>query len=306
MSIASIASRVPLRRHPYHGPSAITIYLRGLRRDKLALIGALILGVVVVTAVFAPAIAPYDPTDFTIDSTGHVAAFESPSWHHLLGTTNLGEDVFSQVVYGTRPALTIGLSAAVLVLVLGTTIGLLAGYLGGWVDNSLMRAVDVAYAMPFEPGALLLAAAFGPSNWTIILALALLMWQTPARVARAQTLSYSQLPSVKAAKCAGASTFRVVFRHIAPNVFTVNVVYIPIVAGAAIVGQSTISFLGFGDPNSVSWGGTMQLAFGTGAFSHAWWWALPPGVAIVVMVTAVLVVGRPFELVVNRRLRSVS
>jgi peptide/nickel transport system permease protein len=167
-----------------------------------------------------------------------------------------------------------------------------------------MRTVDVAYAMPFEAGALMLAAALGPSTRTLILALVLLMWQSPARVARAQTLSYAQRPSVKAARCAGASDLRIMLRHIAPSILGVTLVYVPIVAGSAIIGQSTVSFLGFGDPDVVSWGSTMQLAFATGALSRAWWWSLAPGVAIVLLVSAILVAGRPLEVVTNPRLRT--
>jgi peptide/nickel transport system permease protein len=290
----------------YRGASVLRDIGRQLRGDKLAITGAVVLLLVVITALFAPQLAPYDPTDFTVDSkTGAIAALQTPSVHHWLGTTNLGQDVFSQVIYGSRAALQVGVSAALLVMLIGTTVGLVAGYFGGVVDTVLMRIVDVCYSMPFESGALLLAAAFGPSTSTIILALALLMWQSPARVARAQTLSYVSRPSIKAARVAGASHTRIIVRHIAPNVFGVNVVYIPIVAGAAIVGQSTISFLGFGDPSVISWGSIMQLAFATGAFSQAWWWALSPGLAIVVTVAAILALARPFEVLSSPRLREI-
>jgi peptide/nickel transport system permease protein len=297
---------VSWRRHPYRGDSGLTVFVRQVAKDRLALTGAIVLIVIGLVAIAAPLVAPYEPLEYTTDSTGGIASLQPPSWVHLLGTTNLGQDVFSQVVYGTRPALIVGLSAALLVLIIGTTIGILAGYKGGALDNGLMRVVDVAYAMPFEAGALMLAAAFGPSTRTLIIALTLLMWQSPARVARAQTLSYSQRPSVKAARCAGASDIRIILRHIAPNILGVNVIYVPIVAGSAIIGQSTVSFLGFGDPDVVNWGSIMQLAFATGALTRAWWWSLAPGAAIVLLVSAILVVGRPFEVVTNPRLRTES
>lgn len=305
MAIAS-ESRVPWRRHPYRGESGLRVFFRQVARDRLALTGAIVLILIALLAIAAPLVAPYDPLEYTTDSTGRIASLQPPSWDHLLGTTNLGQDVFSQVIYGARPALIVGLSAALLVLIIGTTIGILAGYKGGALDTGLMRVVDVAYAMPFEAGALMLAAAFGPSTRTLIIALTLLMWQSPARVARAQTLSYSQRPSVKAARCAGASDFRIILRHIAPNILGVNVIYVPIVAGSAIIGQSTVSFLGFGDPGVVNWGSIMQLAFATGALTRAWWWSLAPGIAIVLLVSAILVVGRPFEIVTNPRLRTES
>lgn len=305
MAIAS-RSRAFWRRHPYRGESGLSVFVSQVVKDRLALTGAVVLVIIVMVAIAAPLVAPYEPREYTTDSTGSIASLQPPSRDHLLGTNNLGQDVFSQVIFGTRPALIVGLSAALLVLIIGTSVGVLAGFKGGGLDTTLMRVVDVAYAMPFEAGALMLAAALGPSTRTLIIALTLLMWQSPARVARAQTLSYVQRPSVKAARCAGASDFRIIRRHIAPNILGVNVIYVPIVAGSAIIGQSTVSFLGFGDPDVLDWGSIMQLAFATGALTRAWWWSLAPGVAIVLLVSAIMVVGRPFEIVTNPRLRTES
>lgn len=276
-------------------------------KDHLAVFGASVLALVVILGVFGPHIAPYDPQEPAFDSeTGEIVRLQPPSLTHPFGTTDLGQDVFSQVLHGAQPALLVGVISALLVATVGTAVGLLAGYWRGTTDSVLMRLVDVAYSMPFEPAALLLAVVLGPSTWTLIAAMGLLMWRTPARIARAQTLSYAQRPFVKAARCAGISHTRIMLRHIAPNVVGVNVLYVPVAVGWAVIAQATVSFLGFGDPETVSWGSILQFAFASGAIREAWWWTLAPGLAIVLMVSSTFFVSRPFESVINPQLRGVA
>lgn len=278
--------------------------LRPLREDKLALGGALVLAALLLVAMFAPSLAPYDPLEFTTRPDGRLAYLEPPSWAHPLGTNNLGRDILSQVMVGTRVALSVGFLAAFLVTLVGTTVALLAGYYRGWVDDLLMRLVDVAYSIPLEPLAIVVLSFLKPSLGNIILVVAALAWRDPARVIRAQVLSLVERPFVKAARVAGASDLRIIFLHIAPNILALSHVYIAIAFGWAVIAETSISFLGFGDPRAISWGQILHQAFLTGAIRRAWWWAVPPGVCIMLTVLSVFFVGRAYESVLNPRLRA--
>ena len=278
---------------------------RGLQGDPLAKAGFIILACFVVVGIFAPYLSPYDPRQMIDRPDGSLAFLNPPSPRHWLGTTDLGRDVLSQVIMGTRVALIVGFLAALLVTVIGTLIGLLAGYYRGWVDDLLMRLVDLAYSIPFEPFAIVLVGLLEPSIWTVIVAISLLTWRAPARVIRAQVLSVAQRPFVKAARVAGASNFRIIFVHIAPNILPLTFVYMTIEFGIAIVAEASVSFLGFGDPHVESWGKTLQLAFLTGAIRKAWWWAIPPGLCITLIVLSVFFLSRGYEEVINPRLRRV-
>lgn len=274
-----------------------------LRRDKLGMFGAIWIGICVICAIFAPVIAPYGPQEFTTDSSGLIAKLQPPSWAHPFGTAALGQDILSQVIYGTRSAVIVGFVSAVLVATIGTAVGVIAGYVRGRTDDVLMRGVDVAYGMPLEPAALLLATAFGPSLRTMIIAMALLMWRAPARVIRAQVLSLGERPFVKAARVAGASPARIMFRHIGPNIVGLSLLYVPIAVGWAVAAEAALSFLGFGDSSLISWGGMLQLAFTSGEMRTAWWWTTPPGLAIVLFISSAFFVGRALEPLANPRLR---
>ena len=274
-----------------------------LRHDKMGMFGLFWITLFVICALFAPVLAPYGPQEFTTGSDGLIAKLEPPSADHLFGTAALGQDVLSQVIYGARSAVIVGFVSALLVATIGTAVGVIAGYFRGRTDDALMRAVDVAYGMPLEPAALLLATVFGPSLKTMIAAMALLMWRAPARVIRAQVLSLSQRPFVKAARCAGASSRRIMVRHIAPNVIGMSMLYIPIAVGWAVMAEAALSFLGFGDSSMISWGGMLQLAFTSGEMRTAWWWTIPPGVALVLFISSAFFIGRALEPLANPRLR---
>ena len=278
--------------------------LRPLWEDKLAFSGAVILGLLIVVAILAPALTPYDPMESTTVAGGGLAYLEPPSRAHWLGTNNLGRDILSQILVGTRVALMVGFLAAILVTLVGTTVALLAGYFRGWVDDLLMRLVDIAYSIPLEPLAIVVLSFLKPSIWNIVLVVAVLAWRDPARVIRAQVLSLVERPFVKAARVAGAGHLRIMFRHIAPNVLPLANVYIAIAFGWAVFGEASISFLGFGDPRTISWGQILQQAFLSGAIRRAWWWAVPPGVCIMLAVLSVFFIGRAYEVVLNPRLRA--
>ncbi len=275
-----------------------------LWQDKLALTGATTLALMIAVALLAPALTPYDPMESTTKAGGGLAYLEPPSRAHWLGTNNLGRDIFSQVLAGTRVALIVGFLAAILVTLVGTTVALLAGYFRGWVDDLLMRLVDVAYSIPLEPLAIVVLSLLRPSIWNTILVVAVLAWRDPARVIRAQVLSLVERPFVKAARVAGAGHLRIMFRHLAPNILPLAQVYIAIAFGWAVFAEASISFLGFGDPRMISWGQILQQAFLSGAIRRAWWWAVPPGVCIMLAVLSVFFIGRAYEAVFNPRLRA--
>jgi len=277
--------------------------LKAILSDHLAVFGLIMILIFIIIAIFAPQIAPYGPREIVKNpETGQVAKYEPPSKYFWFGTNNLARDIFSQVVYGSRIALIVGFLSAFLVVIVGANVGLLAGYYGGWIGEILMRIVDIAYAIPFIPFAVLLVGILQPNVSNLVLVMALLMWRAPARVVRAQVLSLTQRPFVKSAKVAGASNLRIIYQHIAPNIMPFVVLYVPITMGWAIISEASVSFLGFGDPRMISWGGMLQIAFTSGAMRIAWWWTLFPGMAIVLVVISVYFIGRALEPIANPKL----
>jgi len=226
-----------------------------------------------------------------------------PSTEHFFGTNHLGRDIWSQVVYGSRTALLVGILAALMVNGIGFTVGLVSGYYGGKVDNLLMRIVDIMYGMPLEPFAIVLVLIFGPSLWIIILAIGLLTWRTNARVIRSQVLSLAKRPFVKAARVAGASNLRIMLVHISPNVLPLAFLQLAVAMGYAITAEATLSFLGLGPPRVYSWGTILHAARLSGAWRVAWWWVIPPGIFISATVVSVFLISRSVEVMTNPRLR---
>ena len=278
---------------------------RAVLRDKMAVVGLIIVAVFIFAAIFGGLLAPYDPQEMTRDpSTGSVNALEPPSVAHPFGTTNLGRDVFSQVLLGARTALTIGAIAAVVGISIATVLGLLAGYFGGWADNLITRAVEFSYTIPAEPLAVIILAVLGPSFTTVILAISVLAWRQPTRVVRNQVLTLRNRQFLKASRVSGASHTRILFQHIAPLTLPVALVYFPVEFGSAIIAESVISFLGFGDPASASWGVILRRSFNEGALQTAWWWTLSAGAAITLATAALYFSVRPLEEVVNPKLRA--
>jgi len=274
------------------------------QRDRFALAGLVIYLVFFVLALLAPAVAPYPPLELNYLPDGEVAANLAPSASHMLGTTNLGRDVFSQLLYGSRAALVVGFVAALGVVILGTIVGLFAGYFGGWVDTVLMRAADVAFGIPFLPMAIVLVAFLGPSIWNVVLVMTLLLWRDTGRIIRAQVLSLRERSYVEAARVLGASHLRTMFVHIAPNVLPLSFLYGSLAIGWAILTEASISFLGFGDPNVISWGFMLQDAYNSQALARqAFYWFVPPGVCIMLAVMAGFFISRGYEELLFPRLR---
>lgn len=278
-------------------------FLKNLRRDKLAMIGALLLVFFIFVAIFAGSLAPHGARDRHYNEARKIRRLEPPSWAHPFGTTDVGRDIFSQVILGTKTALTVGVLAAILVTAVGSVVGIVAGYYGGLADVIIMRVVDFFYAIPFIPFVIVLAAVTKPSMWNVILAVSLLSWRTVARLVRSQVLSISKRPYIKAGRVAGASNLRLMFRYILPNVVPLILLEMAFMVNWAITAEASIAFLGFGDPNVPSWGQILHIASSTGNARVAWWWVLAPGMAIVLLLMSIFFVARALEEVVDPRLR---
>jgi peptide/nickel transport system permease protein len=254
-------------------------------------------------AVFPGALMPHDPMAYQQDADGRLLALAPPSRAHWLGTTYYGQDVLSQLVAGTRIPLIVGLCSAFFIVLIGTNIGLLAGYFGRRVDDVLMRLTDVAFSLPFIPFAVVLAALFRPSLINIIFAISIIQWRTCARVIRAQVLSLKERPFVLAVRAAGAGHGRILYGHILPNVLPLSLLYGAFGIAWSVLAEAGLSFLGFGDPQRISWGQMIHFAFVTATIREAWWWVVPPGLCIMLLVFSCFFIGRVFEEVVFPRLR---
>ena len=221
-----------------------------------------------------------------------------------LGTSAFGRDILSQMIYGTRPVLIVGFVCAIIPTALGYVLGLLAGYLRGGVDMLISRTVEVWYAIPSDPFAIVLLVILEPSLATLILAISLTYWLRPIRPVRNQVLTLSESPFIKSARVAGASSGWIITRHLVPLTLPLGFVYIPIGFVNAVLGEAALSFLGFGDPQLVSWGGIMRDAFSGGALQTGWWWIVWPGLAITLTAVSIFLVARPIEEVIDPRLKS--
>jgi peptide/nickel transport system permease protein len=253
-------------------------------------------------ALLGPWIAPFDPFARNYDAAGKLARLSPPSAQHWLGTTTLGRDILSQMLWGARSAMIVGLITSLGVVLIGVNIGLLSGFLGGRIDALLMRITDIFLGVPFLPFVIVILSITGKSTWTIIFAMTILMWRSSARVIRAQVLSLKEMPFVAAARISGASDLAILYREIAPNVMPIALLNIAISMAWAIITEASIGFLGFGDPDALSWGTIIYQAYASQTMYRAPWWVIPPGVAIMVLVSSVYFIGRAYEQVVNPRL----
>ncbi len=251
-----------------------------------------------VTAIFAPQIAPYDPTERVGDP------FEPPSPEHWLGTNDIGQDIFSELIYGTRVSLVVGASAALISIVIGTSVGLVAGYYTR-LGMFLMRVVDIILVLPFLPLLILLAAYVGRSTVNTVLVIGLLSWAGAARVIRSHVLSCASYDYVLAARAVGARNGHILLRHLLPQVTLLAVGMFVEATSAAILLEASLSFLGLGDPLQKSWGTILYWAQVRGAFlTPAWlWWVLPPGLMIVAASLGFALLGFALEQILNPRLR---
>ena len=267
---------------------------RALRENNVR-VGLIIFGLIVLVAIFAPIIAPYDPQERLRTADGELARLLPPQKDYWMGTTNFGRDILSQLIVGTRRTLSVGAIAAFMAVFIGANVGLIAGFRGGRVDNLLMRITDAAYALPFLPFAIVLVGIVGRTDLILIAVIGLLFWRTTARVIRSQVLTTKERTFVKAAIAGGASPRRVLYAHIAPNVLALALVYGMLLIAEAVMAEASLSFLGFAPPDSLSWGTIMFDAFTSQRLRQAWWWPMFPGLALMVFMYSVYSVGRGFQ-----------
>jgi peptide/nickel transport system ATP-binding protein/peptide/nickel transport system permease protein len=277
--------------------------LSGLRwnfADAAGFLGVAIITGLVLVAVFAPQLSPYDPTN----RVG--TPFRPPSAEFRLGTNDIGQDILSELIYGTRVSLLIGVTASLVAIVIGTTVGVLAGYFPRVLGAILMRLVDTILVLPFLPLLIVLAAYLGRSLMNTVLIIGLLSWTRTARVIRARVLCASQEEFVLAARAIGAKDVRIITRHVLPQVITLSVGQLIQATSAAILLEASLSFLGLGDPLQKSWGTVLYWAQVRGVFTTpAWkWWVLPPGLLIGLASLGFALVGFALEQRINPLLNS--
>ncbi len=266
-------------------------------RNRAATVGACALILFLAGTMLAPVIAPHDPWQ-------HFRPFLSPSALHLLGTNDVGHDIFSELLVGARVSLTVGALAALLSVSLGVFIGLLSGFRRGALDNALMGLTDIVLVMPALPLVILLAAYVGPSIWNTILVIGVVFWPSTARVIRSQVLSVRQSGYVESARALGAGDGWVMRRHVLPNVLPLVLTKFVLTVAAAMLMEASLSFLGLGDPMMKSWGMMLHYAFSRGGFiQELWWWYLPPGLCIGLCILALTLIGFGFEGESDPRLR---
>jgi oligopeptide transport system permease protein len=232
--------------------------LRRLLANRLAIVGLVVISFVVVVAVFAPLIAPFDPAEQDLTNT-----FAKPDREHLMGTDNLGRDWFSRLVYGARISMTVGFFAQAVILAIGMTIGVLAGYFGGWVDNIAMRFTDLMYAFPDLLFIILLRSVFGGNIFVLFVIIGLVSWVDVARLVRAQILSLKEREFVEAARALGATNRALMWRHLLPNTLSPVIIVVAFGIPRAIFTEAALSFIGIGvDPRTPSWGSMIYEGYG--------------------------------------------
>jgi peptide/nickel transport system permease protein len=274
---------------------------RQFRAHRAGLLGLVVLSVFVLAALLAPVLI--DPAGLEVTkATGGV--LEPPSGQYWLGTDDNGRSVVSLLLYGARISLFVGLLATTISMVIGTSVGLASGFLGGWTGAVLYRVTEWFLVIPFLPLALVASAVLGRSLLNIALVIGVLSWPGTALLIRSQTLSVKERAFMERARVLGASRWHQVTRHVLPNVMPMVFANTTLTVAIAILTETTLSFLGLGDPTRVSWGSMLDDAFSAGALTTgAWWFVLPPGVCVVLVVLSFTLIGQALEEVLNPRLR---
>ncbi len=289
--------------HEFQPRKGRTLVVRSLLKAKLALLGMAIIVVTATTAMAAPLLAPADPSLVAV-----AERLLPPMWQeggttlHILGTDGLGRDILSRMIYGARVSLLVGCVSVFLAGLIGVSLGLLAGYMGGWLDTVLMRIADIQMAFPFILLAITLMAVLGSSLGNIIFTLAITGWVQYARMVRGEVLSLREKEFIDAARCVGVPRLRIIWRHLLPNAISPIIVLASFGVSSAIIAEAGLSFLGLGVPLSVpSWGAMLSQA--REVQSRAWWPAVFPGMAITATVFGINVVGDWLRDVLDPHLR---
>jgi len=246
-------------------------------------------------AIAGPALTTYKYDERIYTDDGELVRSASPSIAHPLGTTSVGHDVFSRVVYGARPTSITGLLGGTLIISIGLFVGVTAGYIGGWVENILMRITDFAYGVPLIPFAIVLLSFFEVGFISSVVVIGLVLWRGSARVIRSQVLQIKQRPYILAAKATGAGTPRIIVKHILPNVASMAFLFFALGIGYSIIIQASLAFLGLTNPFVPSWGIMIRNAYQSGQMTEVWWWSVAPGILISLTVLSTYMIGRRFE-----------
>lgn len=271
---------------------------RQFRRNRAAVAGGVVIALLALVAVFAGTVAPADPIQIK-----PAQRLLPPSGTYPFGTDELGRDVLSRIIYGARISMTVGLISVGVALVIGVTLGLLSGYLGGWADNTIMRFIDILLAFPGILLAILIAGTLGPGLRNVMIAVGIFSVPTYARVVRATTLSVKEQEYIEALRALGASDARIVLRHILPNVAAPIIVLSALGVATAILSAAGLSFVGLGaQPPTPEWGAMLSQA--RPYLRNEWWLAAFPGLAIMVTVLAINLLGDGLRDALDPRLRT--
>jgi peptide/nickel transport system permease protein len=269
------------------------------RRHRGGMAGVGILTFFVVLALTAPLIFDHSTLD-VIHATG--APFQGPSLHYWLGTDESGRSVLARIAWGTRVSLVVGTAATLISMIIGTTVGILGGHFRGPTDTILNGLSNWFLVIPFLPLAVVLATVLGASMLNIIIVIGVTSWPGTARIIRAQTLSVEGRPYIERAKVLGSTDTHQMVRHVLPNVMPLVLANTTLTVAIAILAETSLSFLGLGDPLEPSWGGILDDAFSNGAISlSAWWYVLSPGVCVVLVVVSFTLIGRALEEILDPR-----
>lgn len=260
--------------------------LSHVRENPPRAIGIAILAALCAIAVLAPFIAPYDPKQMGW------TPFLRPSSEHLLGTDDMGKDIFSQLVYASRISLLVGFSAATVAIAIGAMVGLAAGYLRGRVEDLLMGTTDLFLLIPGLPLMIILSSYLGPSIVNVVLVISLLWWCTTARVVHSRVLQVREMPFIESTKAMGFSDRYIMFRHVLRNTKDVIVAKWALAIASAMMVEAGLAFLGLGDPFQISWGGMISNAFNRGGYAmDLWWWYVAPGAMICLTAVAFFLIA---------------
>jgi len=278
---------------------ALGRFWNAFRRDRAGMTGLTILAIFILTAIFAPMLISPDALDVT-KADGE--RFDAPSPSYPLGTDEAGRSILLMIALGTRISLTVGLAATLVAMFIGTAVGIMAGHFRGMSSHALVGVTDWFLVIPFLPLAIVLATVLGPSTLNLIIVIGITSWASTARLIRAQTLSIEGRPYIERSKALGAGNWHQMSRHVLPNVMPLVLANTTLTVAIVILSETTLSFLGLGDPLAPSWGALLDRAFSTGAVSQgAWWYVLPPGICVVLVVLAFTLVGRAMERIVDPR-----
>jgi len=277
--------------------AALGRFWSAYRRQRAGVVGLIVFAVFLGLALAAPLLFSHDELDVT-KATGQILA--PPYQGYPLGTDESGRSVLALVVWGARVSLLVGIAATVISMAIGTLVGISSGHFGGWAGGILERLTDWFLVIPFLPLAIALATVLGSSLLNVIIVIGVTSWPGTARLVRAQTLAVESRPYLERARVLGGGHWHQMSRHVLPNVMPLVLANTTLTVAIAILSETTLSFLGLGDPFRVSWGTMLENAFAAGAISAgAWWYLLPPGIAVVVVVLAFTLIGRALENVLD-------